>query len=226
MKKFFYLFLILFCISCSVNKPYVSSLSCKRVIVELDNGNVTERLSLFVRFNDEDGINDYDSMTLFQKDTALYWHITRSLSSFFKTDYEDKNTFIVGTNKIVYPLGRFPLGEYEVQVQDMQGNKVVRFFKIDDELKLSHLDATLTIENGIWNVKVGDEALFTRFYLLLLGADRQPIFLKTINVSSNGQVSDSIESLKSESPDARYVQLCAENPQRNKGYLAKPIQLY
>lgn len=226
MKKFFYLFLILFCISCSVNKPYVSSLSCKRVIVELDNGNVTERLSLFVRFNDEDGINDYDSMTLFQKDTALYWHITRSLSSFFKTDYEDKNTFIVGTNKIVYPLGRFPLGEYEVQVQDMQGNKIVRFFKIDDELKLSHLDATLTIENGIWNVKVGDEALFTRFYLLLLGADRQPIFLKTINVSSNGQVSDSIESLKSESPDARYVQLCAENPQRNKGYLAKPIQLY
>ena len=226
MKKFFYLFLILFCISCSVNKPYVSSLSCKRVIVELDNGNVTERLSLFVRFNDEDGINDYDSMTLFQKDTALYWHITRSLSSFFKTNYEDKNTFIVGTNKIVYPLGRFPLGEYEVQVQDMQGNKIVRFFKIDDELKLSHLDATLTIENGIWNVKVGDEALFTRFYLLLLGADRQPIFLKTINVSSNGQVSDSIESLKSESPDARYVQLCAENPQRNKGYLAKPIQLY
>ena len=196
------------------------------MIVELDNGNLTERLSLFVRFNDEDGINDYDSMTLFQKDTALYWHITRSLSSFFKTDYEDKNTFIVGTNKIVYPLGRFPLGEYEVQVQDMQGNKVVRFFKIDDELKLSHLDATLTIENGIWNVKVGDEALFTRFYLLLLGADRQPIFLKTINVSSNGQVSDSIESLKSESPDARYVQLCAENPQRNKGYLAKPIQLY
>ena len=226
MKKFFYLFLILFCISCSVNKPYVSSLSCKRVIVELDNGNVTERLSLFVRFNDEDGINDYDSMTLFQKDTALYWHITRSLSSFFKTDYEDKNTFIVGTNKIVYPLGKFPLGEYEVQVQDMQGNKVVRFFKIDDELKLSHLDAALTIENGIWNVKVGDEALFTRFYLLLLGADRQPIFLKTINVSSNGQVSDSVESLKSESPDARYVQLCAENPQRNKGYLAKPIQLY
>ena len=226
MKQFFYILLILFFVSCSINKPYVSSLSCKRVILELDNGRVTERLSVFVRFNDEDGINDYDSMTLFQKNTGLYWHINRSLSNFFKTDYEDKNSFVVGTNKIVYPLGKFPLGEYEVQVQDMQGNKVVRFFKIDDELKLSHLNATLKVENGKWEVKVDDELLFTRFYLLLLGADRQPVFLKTINVSSNTSISDSVASLKEEATDARYVQLCAENAQRNKGYLAKPIQLY
>lgn len=226
MKQFFYILLILFFVSCSINKPYVSSLSCKRVILELDNGRVTERLSVFVRFNDEDGINDYDSMTLFQKNTGLYWHINRSLSNFFKTDYEDRNSFIVGTNKIVYPLGRFPLGEYEVQVQDMQGNKVVRFFTIDDELKLSHLNATLKVENGKWEVKVDDELLFTRFYLLLLGADRQPVFLKTINVSSNTSISDTVASLKEEATDARYVQLCAENAQRNKGYLAKPIQLY
>ena len=194
--------------------------------MELDSGRVTERLSLFVRFNDEDGVNDYDSMTLFQKNTGLYWHINRNLSSFLKTDYEDKNSFIVGTNKIVYPLGKFPLGEYEVQVQDMQGNKVVRFFTIDDELKVSHLNATLKVENGKWEVKVEDETLFTRFYLLLLGADRQPVFLKTINVTSNSSISESLETLKNEASDARYVQLCAENAQRNKGYLAKPIQLY
>lgn len=194
--------------------------------MELDSGRVTERLSLFVRFNDEDGVNDYDSMTLFQKNTGLYWHINRNLSSFLKTDYEDKNSFIVGTNKIVYPLGKFPLGEYEVQVQDMQGNKVVRFFTIDDELKVSHLNATLKVENGKWEVKVEDEVLFTRFYLLLLGADRQPVFLKTINVTSNSSISESLETLKNEASDARYVQLCAENAQRNKGYLAKPIQLY
>lgn len=194
--------------------------------MELDNGRVTERLSLFVRFNDEDGVNDYDSMTLFQKNTGLYWHINRNLSSFLKTDYEDKNSFIVGTNKIVYPLGKFPLGEYEVQVQDMQGNRIVRFFTIDDELKISHLNATLKIENGKWEVKVEDELLFTRFYLLLLGADRQPVFLKTINVTSNSSISESLETLKNEASDARYIQLCAENAQRNKGYLTKPIQLY
>ena len=226
MKTFFYSSLILFFISCSVNKPYLSGISYKRLIVELDSGRVTERLSIFVRFNDEDGVNDYDSMTLFQKNTGLYWHINRNLSSFLKTDYEDKNSFIVGTNKIVYPLGKFPLGEYEVQVQDMQGNKVVRFFTIDDELKVSHLNATLKVENGKWEVKVEDEVLFTRFYLLLLGADRQPVFLKTINVTSNSSISESLETLKNEASDARYVQLCAENAQRNKGYLAKPIQLY
>ena len=226
MKRFFYFFLILLLVSCSINKPYVSSLSCKRLVVELDSGKVAERLSIFVRFNDEDGINDYDSMTLFQKNTGLYWHINRSLSSFFKTDYEDKNSFIVGTNKIVYPLGKFPMGNYEVQVQDMQGNKVVRFFTIDDELKVSHLNASLKVENGKWEVKVEDEVLFTKFYLLLLGADRQPVFLKAINVSSNSSISDTVEALKNEALDARYVQLCAENAQRNKGYLAKPIQLY
>ena len=226
MKRFFYFAFIFFLISCSINKPYFSSLSYKRLIVELDSGRITERLSLFVRFNDEDGINDYDSMTLFQRNTGLYWHINRSLSSFFKTDYEDKNSFVVGTNKIVYPLGKFPLGEYEVQVQDMQGNKVVRFFTIDDELKVSHLNASLKVEDGKWEVKVEDEVLFTRFYLLLLGADRQPVFLKTINVSSNSSIGDTVEALKIEASDARYVQLCAENAQRNKGYLAKPIQLY
>ena len=226
MKHFFYFSLLLFFVSCSINKPYLSSLSYKRLVVELDSGRVTERLSIFVRFNDEDGINDYDSITLFQKNTGLYWHINRSLSSFFKTDYEDKNSFVVGTNKIVYPLGKFPLGEYEVQVQDMQGNKVVRFFTIDDELNVSHLNATLNVEGGKWEVKVEDELLFTRFYLLLLGADRQPIFLKTISISSNSSITDSVEALKNDAPDARYVQLCAENAQRNKGYLAKPIQLY
>ena len=71
-----------------------------------------------------------------------------------------------------------------------------------------------------------NEVLFTRFYLLLLGADRQPVFLKTINVSSNSSIGDTVEALKIEASDARYVQLCAENAQRNKGYLAKPIQLY
>ena len=85
MKNLFYFSLILFFISCSINKPYISSLSCKRLVVELDSGRVTERLSVFVRFNDEDGANDYDSMTIFQKNTGLYWHINRSLSSFFKT---------------------------------------------------------------------------------------------------------------------------------------------
>ncbi len=226
MKKLFYFSLILFFISCSINKPYISSLSCKRLVVELDSGRVTERLSVFVRFNDEDGANDYDSMTIFQKNTGLYWHINRSLSSFFKTDYEDKNSFVVGTNKIVYPLGRFPLGEYEVQAQDMQGNKVSYLFTIDDELNASQLNATLKIEAEKWEVKVENETLFTRFYLLLLGADRQPVYLKTINVSSNSSISDALEELKNEAPDARYVQLCAENAQRNKGYLAKPIQLY
>lgn len=229
MKKFFYLalFLPLFSlyVACSVNKPNVSSLSYKRVTVELDNGKMSERLSIFLRFSDEDGTNDYESMTLIQKDMQLYWHITRTITSFFKSDYDEKNSFLVGTNKIAHPLGKIPLGEYELQVSDLQGNKVARFFSIDEESKFSRLDATLTVDGDKWEVSVGNEVLYSRFYLLLLGADRQPVFLKTLAVGNNSTIADSISSLKNEWSDARYLQLCAENPSRTQGYLARPIEL-
>ena len=195
------------------------------MVVELDNGNITERLSVFLRFRDEDGINDYESMTLIQKDMQLYWNISRSLTQFFKSDYDDKNSLLVGTNKIAYPLGRIPLGEYELQVSDLQGNKVVRFFSIDDESKLERLNAQLIVKEDRWEVIVEDEPVYTRFYLLLLGADKQPLFLKTLSLSSNSKVSDSIQLLKNEWQDTRYLQLCAENMYRSRGYLAKPIEI-
>ena len=229
MKIFFYLFLTLhvfsFCVACSVNKPNVSSLSYKRVTVELDNGRMSERMSIFLRFSDEDGTNDYESMTLIQNDMQLYWHITRTITSFLKSDYDDKNSFLVGTNKIAHPLGKMPLGNYELQVSDLQGNKVIRLFSISEESRLVRLNATLTVDAGKWEVNVGNEVLYSRFYLLLLGADRQPVFLKTLAVSNNSNISDSISSLKSDWPDARYLQLCAENSSRTQGYLARPIEL-
>lgn len=220
-----FLFLILLFFSCSVNKPSVSSLSYKRVTVELDNGRHTERLSIFLRFRDEDGTNDYESMTLIQKNMQLYWHITRNLTSFFKSDYDDKYSLLVGTNKIAYPQGKIPLGDYELQVSDMQGNKIGRLFSISDESKISPLQARLTIAEGKWKVQVQDEKNYSHFYLLLLGADRQPVFLKTLSVVENSSVEEPIEQLKKDWPDARYLQLCAENNSRTMGYLARPIGL-
>lgn len=225
MKKFLYFFVVLFLLSCSVGKPSISTLSYKRVIVELDNGQITERLSLFLRFSDEDGTNDYESMKLTQKKMRLYWHITRSLTSFFKSDYDDKYSFMVGTNKIAHPLGKIPLGDYELQVYDMQGNKVVRLFSIDGASTLSRIKASLIIEDDKWKVKVENEDLYTRFYLLLLGADRQPVFLKTLSLGKNETIEDSIENLKKEWPNTRYLQLCAENASRTQGYLVRPVEL-
>ena len=224
MKYYLYFLCLFFFFSCSVNTPSVSSLSYKRITVELDNGQRTERLSLFLRFRDEDGSNEYESMTLTQKNMQLYWHITRNLTSFFKTDYDDKYSLLVGTNKIAHPQGKIPLGDYELQVSDMQGNRVVRLFSINDESKLSPLDAKLTIENGKWRVQVYDEKNYNYFYLLLLGADRQPVFLKTLSITENTAIEEPIETLKKDWPDARYLQLCAENAVRTKGYLARPIE--
>lgn len=211
--------------SCSVNKPTISSFSYKRLVVELDDKNVTEHLSVFLHFKDEDGINDYDSMTLIQKDMRLYWHITRDITSFFKSDYDDKNSLLLGTNKIAHPFGKIPLGKYELQVLDLQGNKVVHFFSIDDESSTDRLSAYLTIEEDRWQVIVEEEMFYSRFYLLLLGADKQPLFLKTLSIGKNSNTSDSINLLKDEWPDARYLQLCAENESRTQGYLANPIEI-
>ena len=225
MKYCLYLLCVFFFFSCSVNNPSISSLSYKRVTVELDNGQRTERLSLFLRFRDEDGVNDYESMTLIQKNMQLYWHITRNFTHFFKSDYDDKYSLLVGTNKIAHPTGKIPLGDYELQVCDMQGNKVVRLFSISDEHKLSPLNATLSIKDGKWKVEVKDEKNYSYFYLLLLGADRQPVFLKTLSVAENTSIEESVETLKKDWSDARYLQLCAENVSRTKGYLARPIEL-
>lgn len=226
MKQFVYCFLLFFYFSCSLNKPSVSFITYKRVIIELDSGRLVEKLSLFLRFNDEDGTDDYESMTLIKKGEGFYWHVTRDSSYFFKSNEDSKSSFLVGTNKISYPFGKIPLGDYELLVSDMQGNKVRSFFSINDASNMTRLNAFLTINGERWEVEVKDESYYTYFYLLLLGADKQPIFLNKLSVNKNSNISETLESLKQSYPDARYIQLCAENSLRTQGFISKPLSIY
>lgn len=91
---------------------------------------------------------------------------------------------------------------------------------------MTRLNAFLTINGERWEVEVKDESYYTYFYLLLLGADKQPIFLNKLSVNKNSNISETLESLKQSYPDARYIQLCAENSLRTQGFISKPLSIY
>ncbi len=73
--------------SCSLSKPSISELSVKRLKVENDSGFLTERLSVFLLFKDENGREDYNSVIIVHKESGLSWRLNRNNSSFFLSEF-------------------------------------------------------------------------------------------------------------------------------------------
>lgn len=228
MKTIIYFLLTipaLFFCSCSLNKPSISNLSVKRLAVETENSGLAERLSVFFEFNDKDGVNDYDSFTVVQKDTGLYWKFNRDNTVFFKENSGQENSLKMGTNKIAYPFGKIPLGEYILTARDLAGQESVKSFQISGEFKTPSMPISLTVKNGRWELSVTEGTEYNFITLIFLGADRQPLKIKKIGRAENKLISGLSEELQQEVSNARYIQASAENGERNKGFLTKPVLL-
>ncbi len=229
-KNIFKIFIIFFSISffsCAQRPPVISKLSVKRLGVETNSEKLLERLSVFLLFSDENGRDDYNSIRITHKESGLYWQLNRDNSSFFisaKAE-DEKEKFWLGSNKIAHPSGRMPLGEYSIVVDDLAGNQSVKNIHLKDETNLSALPFSFNIEGESCKIKNSD-VQYKKFYLILLGADRQPIFVKELGEIFDQDYTGNLAALKKEYSDARYIQCMAENSQATISFLTKPYSLF
>ncbi len=213
-----------------MSKPDIEALSVKRLELETDSNKVVERLSIFLLFKDKNGREDYNSLTIIHKESGLSWTLNRNNTSFFSSQAYDKDEkekkLWAGSNKFAYPMGRIPLGDYSLIIEDLAGNRSFKSFSLKGEIQNSDVPFEFAITNDSWKIQNKNEKTFNNYSLILLGADKQPIFVKELGQINSSEMTGKLEKLKDEYSDARYIQCLGENHQKTIGYLTKSYKLY
>jgi putative lipoprotein len=230
-KTLFFLIVTLFVallLSCSFDKPEIPELSVKILKIETDAGTIEERLSVFLMYKDENGRNDYSSIQLVHLESGLTWVLNRENTSFFSSSQlrasDSEKTLWAGSNKIASPFGQIPIGEYSVVLEDLSGNRVIKKLTLKEPEMVSSIPFVFRIQDGRWRIEASENSTFKTFFLILLGADKQPLFVQGLPEGS--KLEDSISSLFEKYPDTRYIQCMAQNAQGDTAYLTKYHSLY
>ena len=228
LKKTLFFFIAALLFSCSFDKPDIPEFSVKILKVETDAGTIKERLSVFLMYKDENGRNDYSSIQLVHLESGLTWVLNRENTSFFSSSQlrasDSEKTLWAGSNKIASPFGQIPIGEYSVVLEDLSGNRVIKKLTLKEPEMLSSIPFVFRIQDGRWRIEASENSTFKTFFLILLGADKQPLFVQGLPEGS--KLEDSIASLLEKYPDTRYIQCMAQNAQGDTAYLTKCYSLY
>ena len=228
LKKTLFFFIAALLLSCSFDKPEIPELSVKILKIETDAGTIEERLSVFLMYKDENGLNDYSSIQLVHLESGLTWVLNRENTSFFSSSQlrasDSEKTLWAGSNKIVSPFGQIPIGEYSVVLEDLSGNRTIKKLTLKEPEMVSSIPFVFRIQDGRWRIEAFENATFKTFFLILLGADKQPLFVQGLPEGS--KLEDSISSLLEKYPDTRYIQCMAQNAQGDTAYLTKYHSLY
>ncbi|UTD12846.1 hypothetical protein HO345_07560 [Treponema denticola] len=228
LKKTLFFLIAALLLSCSFDKPEIPELSVKILKIETNAGTIEERLSVFLKYRDENGRNDYSSIQLVHLESGLTWVLNRENTSFFSSSQlrasDSEKTLWAGSNKIASPFGQIPLGEYSVILEDLSGNRTIKKLTLKEPKMLSSIPFVFLIQDGRWRIETSDNSTFKTFFLILLGADKQPLFVQDLPEGS--KLEDSIASLIEKYPDARYIQCMAQNAQGDTAYLTKYHSLY
>lgn len=228
LKKTLFFLIAALLLSCSFDKPEIPELSVKILKIETNAGTIEERLSVFLKYRDENGRNDYSSIQLVHLESGLTWVLNRENTSFFSSSQlrasDSEKTLWAGSNKIASPFGQIPLGEYSVILEDLSGNRTIKKLTLKEPKMLSSIPFVFLIQDGRWRIETSDNSTFKTFFLILLGADKQPLFVQDLPEGS--KLEDSIASLLEKYPDTRYIQCMAQNAQGDTAYLTKYHSLY
>lgn len=228
LKKTLFFLIAALLLSCSFDKPEIPELSVKILKIETDAGTIEERLSVFLKYRDENGRNDYSSIQLVHLESGLTWVLNRENTSFFSSSQlrasDSEKTLWAGSNKIASPFGQIPLGEYSVILEDLSGNRTIKKVTLKEPEIVSSIPFVFRIQDGRWRIETSDNSTFKTFFLILLGSDKQPLFVQDLPEGS--KLEDSIASLLEKYPDTRYIQCMAQNAQGDTAYLTKYHSLY
>ncbi|MGP1577719.1 MAG: hypothetical protein ACTTH7_09640 [Treponema sp.] len=210
---------VIFAVTCSFEPPSVQEYKIQRLYFRDVRGLMSEQLSVFVVFRDKDGKNDYKSLTLSEDATGLQWTITRDTTVFLQETSRSEKEQWVGSNKFLYPRGPFPKGSYHIMLSDLSGNEATLAVQLGEPINFSSNPFDFQCENGSWLVKVHDTTICSRFQLIVLGADMQPLYTESLSGIFSGTLSELLEKAEG----GRYIQCLGENNSGSAGFISPAL---
>lgn len=209
--------------SCSQSDPVIRSRLVQVLRVQGPTGQFAERLSVFVLFNDDDGIDDLDRITVTNEDSGLFW-IIRAENALTRSRGDDLWT---GSNDLAGPGDRMiPSGAYSVAVSDLAGNESITTFRLVRPSFPDFAPYSFSVGDGQWKLaKNGTPSGFDRAWLFLYDADMNVLYSWRIAEGPDGLTTGTVDQLKAFASGTSVVQCYCENADGSAGVLLTPVYL-
>ncbi len=209
--------------SCSGGSPSIQSYSIQRLLVQDADGTFSERLSLFVFFNDPDGNTDFDSIELIHEETGLFWTLYPADCT---VRLRGKDRWI-GSADIAGPRGAaLPVGLYTVVVRDLAGQEASSSYTLAGTALPKTAPAEFTLSEGRWNLQLtATESSFRRVFLFLYNSERNLLYSWRVPIKALGRSDGTVEAIRALARDTVLVQCYIENDAGSAGVLLYPVKL-
>ena len=169
--------------ACSQSTMQIATLNAKLIYIQSADNYAVPRLSVFLRYENRMGQNDFNELKIIHRETGLSWTLCADQLSFFKNNELSENNFIIGSNKIAFPYNTILSGEYIVLLSKLNQKKLSKsFYLAVPQNIIEHFPVETFIENK--TVKFSSAVSLSKVKLLLLGADKQIFYSQTLHEQS------------------------------------------
>lgn len=211
-----------FFLSCAQSQPEIRASSIRLMRVQTSTGDFVERLSVFLYFNDEDGTEDFSTITVRHIDTGLFW-VLDAADADVRIRGRDRWT---GTSMFAPPRdGVFPGGEYTVAVADLAGNEAVNTFSLDGDPFPDEAPIRFTLSGDIWTLeRNSNTGSFSDTFLFLFN-DTQTLVHVWKMPGGEMKVIGDLDTFRQEYRDAVTIQAYSQTRDGQAGVLLSPVQM-
>lgn len=206
---------------CAQGTPEIRSSQVQLLRIQNASLSFSERLSVFVFFQDSDGEADFSRMTITHNETGLVWAVDKD-QELVRMRGKDRWT---GSNMLAGPGGdEIPGGPYTLSVYDLAGNEAVRTFNLIRPEFPERAPLKFSISGKNWTIDYSDPSLsFSRVFLMLLDRDGNLLYSWRVPPVTESSQEGSLESLQALAKKAVSVQCFVENSNGSAGILFLPV---
>lgn len=210
-------------LSCSSGSPEIRSENVKVLRVEGADGTFSERLSVFVSYDDSDGPADFGYMTVTHDETGLSWTISSEEAEFRQWG---KDRWI-GSNILAGPAGSvIPTGSYTIVASDLAGNETTAEISVTKQTFPERAPCSFTISGDTWTLERNpDSGGFKRIWILLF--NREGLLVNSWKVPESGTrvTTGSVMTFEAIAQNAVTAQCYAENGAGTAGVLLTSVKM-
>ncbi|HNY16196.1 MAG TPA: hypothetical protein PK542_05635 [Treponemataceae bacterium] len=210
-------------LSCSSGSPELRSENVKVLRVEGADGTFSERLSVFVSYEDSDGPADFGYLTVTHDETGLSWTINSDQAEFRQWG---KDRWI-GSNILAGPAGSaIPTGSYTIVASDLAGNETTAEISVTKQTFPERAPCSFAISGDTWTLERNpDSAGFKRIWILLFNRDGTLVNSWKVPESGTRVTTGSVMTLEAVAQNAVTAQCYAENGAGTAGVLLSSIKM-
>jgi len=222
ISNFLCIFPVCILLSCSQGTPVIHESFHQIVRIQTDNG-FTERLSVFVHYEDPEGPSDFGSILVRHADSGLEWAINS----------ENRNILLRGTERwtgsgeLAGPSGAIiPEGSYTVSVLDLAGNESSSSFTLVRPAFPEKSPVVFTIRGDSWFINHNPDALsFSKTFIFLYDQQSRLVYSYPVGGNNAQEISGKITDLESLAENVHSVRCFSENEEGTAGVLLIPVNL-